>query len=535
VKIRPVFSRIVARILLINTLIVFLPIGSFLFLDTYEQQLLQTLERSLVQQGRLLAATLGTYGRLTEQRAQEILTALEGRTESRLRVLDASGTLLADSSTVRREARAAAGDDAVAQESVAPRDEEGESADPRRTFLYRLASFPVRLSRTIFGSPELPLPSADFYNTADYASGKEVQTALSGSYGAATRVSAGGQISVTLYSALPIRRGDAIVGAVLVSQSTFRILQNLYQLRIDIFEIFLITLLAAVIISGFLAFTIARPIAQLQRRAQEAVDERGRLRGPLPPESRADEIGGLSRALTTLTARIDRYTKNLENFAADSSHELKNPLASIRAHAELAEDARDLVTRKRFLGRIQTDVARALTILNGMRELSHIDADREPHQSCGIGPVVEEAVAAAREAAAHEHQVTVTLDNQLGSHDPNIPLSKQRLLQVIDNLLSNAITFTPSGGTVTVTLALREAPRREHQISLVIRDSGDGFAEEELSRVFDRFYSSRNETGNLGLGLSIVRAIVLQAGGEVSARNHALGGAEVAVLLPAHL
>ena len=544
-KFPPVFSRIVTRILLINTLIVFLPIGGFLLLDTYEEQLLETLERSLVQQGRLLAATLGSYEQLSAERAQQILAALDGQTESRLRVLDAAGELLADSSTVPHgsatagsEAADSDGDASDGDGSVAGSggDSESEvpdaaSENPRSSFLYRLASFPVRLVRQLFGRPETPLSSADFYTSADYASGREVQSALTGNYGAATRVSAGGQISVTLYSALPIRRGEAIVGAVLVSQSTFRILQNLYQLRIDIFEVFLVTLLAAVVISGFLSVTIARPLALLQKRAQEAVDARGRLHGPLPPEKRPDEIGGLSRALTTRTERIDRYTRNLENFAADSSHELKNPLASIRANAELAADAADADTRRRFLNRIQSDVGRALTILNGMRELSHIDADREPLQSCRVVPVVSEAVAAAREASAHAHQVSITFARELDDDGITVSLSDHRLLQVLHNLLSNAVSFTPVGGDVTVRMALQQD--RQLELELSVFDSGPGFSEHEMTRVFDRFYSGRSEEGNLGLGLSIVRALVERAGGRVAAGNQPSGGGVVSVFLPA--
>ncbi len=530
----PLFSRIVARILLINALIVFLPIGALLFLDTYEEQMLHSLERSLVSQGRTLAAALSAGDASLAEKAREALTALSGQTESRLRILDSEGALLADSSTVKHSQATETDAQSEVRAAPNPQSKAEPPQSPRSTLVYRFASFPVRLARDLFGRPENPLPSADFYAAADYAAGAEVQAALGGSYGATTRVSAGGQISVTLYSALPIERGENVVGAVLVSQSTFRILQDLYQLRIDLFEIFLWTMLAALVISAFLSLTIARPIAQLQKRAQEAVDERGRLRGPMPPAKRADEIGGLSPALNTLTARVDHYTTGLENFAADASHELKNPLASIRANAELAADTKDDERRSRFLSRIESDVHRALTIINGMRELSHIDAERDPASRCRPAVVLQDL----SEQWNRRNATTVgsSVDTRIRLHieadvlDVEVGLSPTRMVQVAENLVQNSTSFAPPGGEVEVELCRAEG-KQEAAVVLSVRDRGPGFGASEVGRVFDRFYSSRGDSDHLGLGLSIVKAIVERAGGTVVASNREGGGAIVSVRL----
>ncbi|MFP4375564.1 MAG: ATP-binding protein [Spirochaetales bacterium] len=529
----PLFSRIVARILLINALIVFLPIGALLFLDTYEDQMLRSLERSLVSQGRTLAAALSASNAPLAEQSRETLMALSAQTESRLRVIDADGALLADSSTVKRATAPDAGSASRIRSGADTRAEAAAPAEgapvrsPRSTLLYRLASFPVRMARDLFGRPETPLPSADFYSAAEYAAGSEVQAALAGTYGAATRVSAGGQISMTLYSALPIERDDVVVGAVLVSQSTFRILQDLYQLRIDLFEIFLWTMLAALVISAFLSLTIAHPIAQLQKRAQEAVDERGRLRAPMPPAKRADEIGGLSRALYTLTARIDHYTTGLENFAADASHELKNPLASIRANAELAADTKDDERRARFLSRIESDVHRALTIINGMRELSHIDAERESVSRCRPAAVLQEL---SEQWNKHRDLPRVLLRIDAEAVDVEVGLSATRMGQIAENLVQNARSFAPAGSEVEVELR-RGTGKQEGGVVLTVSDRGPGFGTNEIGRVFDRFYSSRADSDHLGLGLSIVKAITERAGGTVGAANREGGGALVAVRL----
>ena len=514
---RPLAFRIVTRILVFNVLIVFLPVVSMLLLDTYEEQLLDALERNLVQQGRILSASLSVGREFDAPTSQALLRALEGRHEARLRVLNAAGELLADSSTLTPVEIA--------------RDEADQSADeplpsgPRESTLYRLASFPIRLFRDLAGDPQSPLPSADFYSRATYATGSEVQAALAGRYGAATRVS-GGQISVTLYSALPIVRAGEITGVVLVSQSTFRILQDLYQVRIDVFTIFLWTLAAAVILSIFLALTIARPISVLQRRARAVVDEHGRLTAPLPRENRRDEIGGLSRSLSELTEQIDGYVRRLESFAADASHELKNPLASISANCEMAVTAPDGERRERHLARARSDVRRAQAILTAMRELAHIDARVDAPGQCSFAPAVAEAVA---ELATRYPAHSIVFERDTRS-DAFVPVSEDRVYQIVSNLVGNAQGFAAPGSRITVR-ASREA--KGSVAELAVMDEGPGF--EEPERVFDRFYSARPERdGHLGLGLSIVQAIAESVGGSVSAENRTDGrsGALARVRLP---
>ncbi|MFW5688427.1 MAG: ATP-binding protein [Spirochaetota bacterium] len=531
----PVIFRIVTRILLLNVLIVFLPVASMLLLDTYEVQLLEMLERSLVQQGRVLAAALGVSPELNAERAEELLVALRGRHEARLRVLDADGKLLADTSRLEPPVAVP-----VPAESVGPNALGDPDApdDPRTSLLYRLASVPVRLLRDVAGRPESPLPSADFYNQASYPSGAEVRAALDGRYGATTRVSAGGQISVTLYSALPVERDGEVVGAVLASQSTFRILQDLYQVRIDVFTIFLWCLAASVVVSIFLAVTIARPIALLQKRAREAVDEHGRLRGPLPPERRRDEIGGLSRSLSTLTEQIHRYTRRLEAFAADASHELKNPLASIAASCEMALATKDPAKREQFLTRARLDVGRAESIIAAIRELSQIDSGTDPAGRCRLSEAVRRAVDDLVHRDAR-HNITLHIDDAVVRRD--VPLPDGRVYQIVANLVGNAQSFAPPGSSIAVRLeraphglatAHTAVGNRSHAVALSVEDEGPVI--DEPARVFDRFYSSRTErNGHLGLGLSIVKSIAESIGGRVEAGNRAdRDGARVTVLLP---
>lgn len=549
---------ILGRILLLNLLIVFLPVAAMLLLDTYEEQLLDSLERGLVQQGRMLAASLSLQPEVTDEHAARLIAALDGRHESRIRVLDTEGRLLADSATIRKGSQkkidaSSAGDSRLADSvsgSAAPDSTDPSSRrsgeDPRESLLYRIASFPVRTARRVLGNPDPVLPSADFYTTSEYANGVEVQAALSGRYGAATRVSAGGQISVTLYSALPISpatfpsgsevapadAASSVSGVVLVSQSTFRILQDIYQVRLDVFRIFLWCLAVAIVVSIFLALTIARPLRVLETRAREAVDERGRLRGPLPKAMRSDEIGALSHSLSDLTEQMHHYTRRIEGFAADASHELKNPLASIAASCEIAATTRDEARRTQMLARARMDVKRAEAILGGMRELSHIDAG-EPSGFCFL----ESTLGAAHEELATrctEHHLVLDLQqpSEPQRRETVVGISEERLYQVVSNLVENSSTIAPGGTTITISARTTGPDVQSSLVTLSVDDEGPGI--EEPERIFDRFYSAREEKGDhLGLGLSVVKAIVEAGGGRVSARNHETGaGAQVIVRLP---
>ena len=252
-------SRIGVRLLAFNALLVFLPAAGVLFLDTYERRLLADQERSMVLQGRVLAATLSGRGRLVDQEVLHTLVQLDQRSEARFRVIDRDARVLADSSRLGPKFLAEAGDSAPA-------------ASSRESWLYRAGSLPFRLYRRL-GPPDPRPEPADVYG-GSALEGPEIRAALAGRYGAATRISSGGQRSVTLYSAIPILDGDKVVGAVVVSQSTYRILQALYDVRVGVFQVFLASLGAAVVLSLVLSKTIARPLVQLRNQADNARERR---------------------------------------------------------------------------------------------------------------------------------------------------------------------------------------------------------------------------------------------------------------------
>jgi len=429
--------------------------------------------------------------------------------------------LLADSSS------AAAGTPGSSTAAV----EDARQPVPRTAqerFLYRLASFPIRLWRRYLRPPQPPTESDEYYSGARVLNGAEIGDALAGNYGAATRITSGQQ-SITLYSAIPVFEGGGVVGAVLVSQSTFRILSDLYALRLDIFRLFLWSAATAIVLSLFVSATIAVPVRRLRDRARAVLDPRGRLVGGIVPSRARDEVGELSRSLAELTARLERHMRLLESFASDVSHELKNPLASIRAAAELARSSGGPAERAAMLTMVLEDVSRMERLITGVREISRIDSGAPEETTAApvdVRGIAEKMVEAYRSRGGG--RVSFSLEGEPAS--AWVPAA--RLEQVFANLMDNAVSFSPPGGSVRLGVA-----RAEERVVVRVCDEGPGIPAEHADRIFDRFFSFRpgEEKGvHAGLGLSIVKAIAESHGGSVSAARGAGGrGACFEVRLPA--
>ena len=219
---------------------------------------------------------------------------------------------------------------------------------------------------------------------------------------------------------------------------------------------------------------------------------------------------------------------------ADVSHELMTPLTAMRGYLEtlaLPAAVKDDATRARYLGIVTEETLRLEAIIGDLLDLARLDG--------GGGSFEREAVPLARlfERAFARHQGTldergVVLDRHLAAGAEAVLGDERRLEQVLQNLVANAVRHTPRGGRI----ALRAAPAGD-EVVLIVEDSGPGIPAEHLPHVFDRFYrvdpARDARSGGSGLGLSIVRAVVEQHGGRVSATNGAMGGARFELRLPA--
>lgn len=535
-------SRIWIRLLAFNVLLVFIPAAGLLYLDTYERQLLDAQERSMVQQGRVLAAALSGRGGLEPAAAERLLVALNRRLEARLRVLDRQGRVIADSAALGprqgpKSAGAAPGDPSPGETTAAALDPQ----ERRESLLYRFGSGLFRLWRLV-RPVELPPARPGLYSTGGDPTapltGPAVRQALAGRYGADVRVSgradgafpgeSGEELRTVLHAAIPILGGVAgvdsagrVVGAVLVSQSTERILAALADVRLTIFRVILASIVAAVVLSLLVATTIARPLTRLRDQARALVDRRGRLTGDFRGSAKSDEIGELTRALEELTGRLRHHLGATEAFAADVSHELKNPLASIRSAAEMLPAAEASEDRRRFEDIILREVARLESLLASVREIGSIDAqlEAEATEPVPLAALVEAVVEGYR---LRDGRVPIELD--LHPAPLLVEVSPERLAQVVENLMDNAVSFSPDGGAVSIRVQPATAAERP-SARLVVEDEGPGIPPDKLERIFDRFFSDRSATpgerrrNQTGLGLAIVKAVAEGYGGTAWAEN----------------
>jgi two-component system sensor histidine kinase ChvG len=516
-------TRIAVRLLAFNLLLVFLPVAGVYYLDVYERQLLDAQERAMVQEGRVLAAALAGRGAPGLAEAESLLLRLRQQSEARVRVVDVDGRILADSSRLGPGREPAA--EARAPETREPRVRD----DPR----YRIGAWLYRQSERWLGAaPAVPDPDvADGAGLSETLATPEIRAALVGRYGARTRASPGGRRSVTLYCALPIWDGGRVAGAVQVSQSTARLFRALDQTRLGVFQVFLASVAVAAVLSLLVSTTIVRPLRRLRDEAHALLDRRGRIRRRFGGSRRRDEIGELARALEELSRRLEDHTRFTESFAADLAHELKNPLASIRSATELLAEVGTPAERRRFLAIVQREVARVEHLLAVSRELARIDAgieagDRPPVDLNGL-------LAGVVEGYRLRARAPVALDLRPAPGRVVTRGAPERLTEVFENVLDNALDFSPAGGTVTV-----EVERRDGAAVVTVSDQGPGIPAGSEELIFARFYTDRPgeakaEDGHTGLGLALVRAIVEGHGGTVAAATRPEGGALVTVRLPA--
>jgi two-component system sensor histidine kinase ChvG len=508
-------SRIALRLLAFNVLVVFTPVLGILYLDVYESHLRQAQEDAMVQQSRVLAAAIATGDAdvpLDAQRIKALLANLGGRTDARLRVYDPAGALVADSAQTAPPARPPATKYGV------------EPGDTRRRPLYRLGARVANATSAAVDAIRHGLGRGKTQSASDAPPETAVRAAIAGRYGAAIR-STPGQRSLTMFSAIPVRRNGTVIGAVLASQSTFRILRALYDVRLRVFEIVLGSLIVAALLTAIAAGTIVRPLVALERQASRIAINRGRAPERFAGSNRKDELGELARALEALTRRTDDHIALLQSFSADVSHELKNPLASIRTAAEMMATAGSPEERARFLAMMGRDVVRLERLVSSLREIATVERDIALDE---IGPVDLRAVCGdVIERARARAGVPIALYDGVPA---TVRGSPERLGQVFDNLVANAVSFATEGTGIEVRIDGDTGGCR-----VIVDDRGPGLPESHLERIFDRFFTYRPAEGrgdHVGLGLAIARQIVESYGGSISASNRDGGGARFEVRLP---
>jgi two-component system, OmpR family, sensor histidine kinase ChvG len=528
-SVRQSFSSLTRRIIFLNVTGLLALVIGILYLSQFRAGLIDARVQSLLGEGEYIAVFLAASAtadsdaitidpdRLLElapgesyDPAEESLSALDfpinpervapwlrrlvSPTNTRARIYDRDGSLILDSRNLYDVLRA---------------DLPPPSSEKRGLIERALAAV-----RTWFNHGDLPL-----YRELGPQNGKgyeEVDHALNGTKSSMVRVNERGEVIVSV--ALPVQRSLAVRGALMLSTQGPDIDNMVAAERLGNFKVFLVTLSVMLVLSFLLAGTIAGPVRRLAASA-EMVRRRTGSRVEIPDfTERRDEIGHLSGALRDMTDALYSRIEAIESFAADVAHELKNPLTSMRSAVETLPLAKTDTSRARLLSVIEHDVKRLDRLISDISDASRLDAElqRRAVGTVDIAKLITTVVTIASEVR-RDDRVTIRLKVEGDPRSLTLPGHDSRLGQVVNNLIDNACSFSPEGGSVRVTCR-----RIREEIEIVVDDDGPGVRPDALEKIFQRFYTDRPHQGfgqNSGLGLSISKQIVEAHDGRLWVEN----------------
>lgn len=549
------FSSLTRRIVSLNLAGLIALVASILYLSQFRAGLIDARAQSLLVQGEIIASAIAasatvetntitidtdrlldlkpgeSYGAPDEisgldfpinpERVAPVLRRLISPTKTRARIYDRDGVLILDSRSLFRRG------DVIRFELPPP-------TAVKPGFIERTTI----AIRTWLNRGDLPL-----YRELGPENGngyQEVAQSLKGEKSSMVRINDRGEIIVSV--AVPVERPrSTIFGSLMLSTQGDDIDQMVMAERLAILKVFGVAMIVMIVLSLLLASTIAGPVRRLADSA-ERVRRRIKTRIEIPDFTRRrDEIGHLSGALRDMTDALYNRIEAIETFAADVSHELKNPLTSLRSAVETLPLAKTDTSRSRLLEVIEHDVRRLDRLISDISDASRLDAElqRQDEAPVDIQRLLTMLISVANETKlGRDISVDVRFE---GSRTFSVPGHDLRLGQVISNLLTNAQSFSKPGGRVRIVCR-----RLKSEIEIVVDDDGPGIRPDALERVFERFYTDRPDQGfgqNSGLGLSISKQIIEAHRGRIWAENRPgptdahgdirIAGARFIVRLPA--
>ncbi|ESY01279.1 sensor histidine kinase [Mesorhizobium sp. LNJC405B00] len=553
-----IFSSLTRRILFLNLAGLAVLVTGILYLNTFRDGLIDARVESLMTQGEIIAGAIAASAtvetdsisidpeKLLELQAGEslgpgsdqldnldfpinpervapVLRRLISPTRTRARIYDRDANLLLDSRHLYSRGQ-------ILRYDLPPvEDEQPDMLERVQKFVF-----------DFFRNKDLPV-----YHEQPGGNGAafpEVVKALTGSPSTIVRVSEQGEQIVSV--AVPIQRFRAVLGVLMLSTEGGDIDKIVAAERKAILRVFGIAALVTAILSMLLASTIANPLRRLSAAAVRV--RRGvKSREEIPDFSdRQDEIGNLSVAVRDMTNALYARIEAIESFAADVSHELKNPLTSLRSAVETLPLAKNDNSRGRLMEIIQHDVRRLDRLITDISDASRLDAElaREDAATVDLKKFITDLVAVSREATRNKKAVEIEFKAAKlpqGVKGYFVTGHDLRIGQVITNLIENARSFVPEDhGHIAISLA------RSGKVNIVtVDDNGPGIRTDAIDRIFERFYTDRPAGEafgqNSGLGLSISRQIVEAHGGTLTAENIPgtkpgdIKGARFVVTLPA--
>ena len=505
------FSALTRRILFFNVIALLILIGGVLWVQSNRIGLIEERISGISEQALIVAGALAEYAVEPDRRtiesmqAEPLLRQLISPTHLRARVYSVTGRLQIDTRNLLAR-------NVVTSEELPPPD----PINPVIAYFNRTVANVQHFYDALMGVRPLAHLEPYFEAGQNGRVYTEVNRAIMGENGNSVRVNE--QDKLVLSVAVPIRRFGTLYGVLLLTTESGDIDNILKAERTALVEVFAVAFVALLFSAVYLAGFIAAPILRLAAAAERV--RRGRAgRDAIPTlDDRGDEIGELADSLSAMTRALYDRIDAIESFAADVAHELKNPLTSLKSAVEMFERTKDGENRERLVQVIRNDVKRIDRLITDISDASRLDAElsrgqSEPVNLSKLLDTIVDIYSGMNVPRGIRIRFAETSDKTTVVHG-----LATRLGQVFRNLIDNAVSFSPDGGIVTVSAHTTGA-----QVRAIVEDEGHGIAEDDLERIFGRFYTERPpEHGfgnNSGLGLAIARQIVASHGGRIWAEN----------------
>lgn len=290
-----------------------------------------------------------------------------------------------------------------------------------------------------------------------------------------------------------------------------------------------VSIIFSTIVVHFLARYVTSPLREMNKVAKQLAKGDFSKRVKIRP---GDEIGDLSEAFNYMAAQIEKQEKVRRDFVADVSHELRSPLTNIQGFIEAMMDGKDRTPedRVRYLNIIHKETMRLSRLVNELLDLSRLETGTPEtrHSIVNLRDIIEHSLQKFRPLADEKNQ---QISYEGPDKDIEVAGHRDRLEQVITNLLDNANRYAPSDSDITVQVS-----EREGIVEVMVIDRGEGIPPEELSLIWERFYkvdkARRRDLGGTGLGLAIVKQIVESLGGKVKVSSEIGKGTSIGFELP---
>ena len=332
----------------------------------------------------------------------------------------------------------------------------------------------------------------------------------------------GSRILMTVAAPIKIGITEQVIGSVQLIEDENRVDQALKTQTYKILNYFYLAMAISVLFSLYLWNFIARPLRRLGIRARSIQAQDSKNQEIPDFSSRQDEIGDLSKALREMTEELSNRMDSIKNFSADVAHEIKNPLASLHSAIETVMKVQDKSKKRRLLEIVLDDVSRMDQLITDISDASRIDAtlSKEPRKQVNLVSILKKVIGMEiRDKKLNKEKIILKCEKKLNVKIMGI---EDRLARAFQNILSNAISFTPENGLIKCFVSII----KKNQIKvlrIMFQDEGSGVPVEKTERIFDRFYTERLSKEKFGihsgLGLSITKQIIEAHGGTIVAKN----------------